>query len=209
MLSSMPVMNQQVHLSTTNSFSPTSSTSSDCSSLDSFDILDLTLWQSKSQGQKSPKQGRCVKSPYNRQRQTRYKSGKIPARPGNQPGSSLVIPLPIELSQLEPNTGNTSEHNMADDAGNPFECLASFYFPEHLEYSKGEDIQEYQGDKSIWTDTHKTEEESSEDYEASTSNKKNELTPAHNQSEVMTSVPNLMRILQAKSQKKIFLEERK
>lgn len=43
MLSSMPIMNQQIHLSTTNSFSPTSSTSSDCSSLDSFDILDLTL----------------------------------------------------------------------------------------------------------------------------------------------------------------------
>ena len=125
-----------------------------------------------------------------------------------------MIPLPLELSQLESNTGETSEQSVSDEAGNPFECLASFYFPEHLEYNKSEDVQGYQSDKSIWTDTHKSEEESSEetniiDYEASTSNKKNELITAHNQSEVMTSVPNLMKILQAKSQKKIFLEERK
>jgi len=43
MLSSMSLMNQQVHISTTSSLSPTSSISSDCSSLDNFDILDLTL----------------------------------------------------------------------------------------------------------------------------------------------------------------------
>jgi len=180
-----------------------------------------------------------VRSPYDRQRQPKSKTLKtniinqnptrIPfvprpstqPRPSSQPPEnnepSLVIPLPLELSQLETSSTRDSEHNTSDEAGNPFECLASFYFPEHVEFTRSEDpacVQGYQCAKSIWMDIPRAEEEIIENTEKnndknSTSNVKNELNMPHNQSEVMTSVPNLMKILQAKSQKKIFLEERK
>jgi len=142
----------------------------------------------------------------------------------NTAEASLVIPLPLELDQLETEQREHSEQNIQDEAGNPFECLASFYFPEHIEFDKNENCSTVhsshsshinhsnQCSKSIWMDIQDTDRENSEkcknvDYEASTSNEK--IILDNNHSEVLTSVPNLMKILQAKSQKKIFLEERK
>lgn len=133
--------------------------------------------------------------------------------------SSLVIPLPQEISQLESSEIQQSDQNIAVVVENPFDCLAPFYFPEHVEFNSISENDTVKSEKLASEHTYdfgKLEEEFNQQTEnaqfvscASGNDRNRVIKYVPNLSEVVTDVPNLVKILQTKSQKKIFLEERK
>ena len=139
--------------------------------------------------------------------------------------TSLVTPIPQEILQLTNPTIQDSEKNVSIFVENPFECLASFYFPEHFEGSSnvGSEVTDC---LIMDAKTNKIEIQiAKEEFNKQTENtqavqhktpvwasgvEQNQLlTKAANISEIVNNVPELVNILQTKSQKKIILEERK
>jgi len=141
------------------------------------------------------------------------------------PPSSLVIPLPHEISQL-PNSGNQeTKQNVSIRVENPFECLASFYFPEHVDMTGGvgvpnvatnTSLHDYValGNMSEYTELQEAEEEFKMETQTAPIkqynyyNQNKVIDNDEKMSDIVTSVPELVKILQTKSQKKIILEVR-
>ena len=128
-----------------------------------------------------------------------------------------------------------SKQNISISAENPFECLASFYFPEHLELSSNaggvesdktvkfniepdqQNVSDYisfdNKTKNIEIQIAKEDvspgEKIDEPFWVTESDQNQILTNAESKSEYVNNVPELVKILQQNSQKKIILEERK
>ena len=184
---------------------------------------------------------KSTKSPYEKRRQTKSISSKkndflhlnsqripVVSRPHFQKQElfnstpsvdpfSIVIPLPHEISQLT--SSHESEQKVSNDE-NPFECLASFYFPEHVQLNeKFEDEATISDNDCISMDMQtknigiqEAEEEFNTHTESASVVQQEISVQNHdfsNISEIVNNVPQLVKILQTKSQKKIFLEERK
>ena len=144
--------------------------------------------------------------------------------PQSTPPSSLVIPLPHEISQLPSSGSQESEQNVSIRVENPFECLASFYFPEHLDMTGGcgytnVDYNTKDNNNLALGNILENPEVQEAEEEFNINIENSSVTNKYNDSEqfkviyndenvVLNDVPELVKILQTKAQKKIFLEVR-
>jgi hypothetical protein len=139
------------------------------------------------------------------------------------PSNEIQDPVTQEIKQ-----------NISIFVENPFECLASFYFPEHLELSSNSEgvesdkkvkvniEQDHKNvsdfisfdDKTKCIEIQIAKEDGSPGYKnnepfwVTESDQNQVLTKSETKSEYVNHVPELVKILQQNSQKKIILEER-
>ena len=141
----------------------------------------------------------------------------------SSPTTDPICPvLHHEISKRASAEIQESDQNVSIVVENPFECLASFYFPEYeqLDGSSGDTKGEKIGPMIMGPKTKDIDiQEAEEEFCSQTENNvvvkhktielKQALHNVTNTSEIVNSVPELVKILQSKSQKKIILEERK
>ena len=142
-----------------------------------------------------------------------------------------MTPPPNEIQNP---VSQESKQNISIFVENPFECLASFYFPEHLELSSNSGGAE--SDKTVKVNIEQDHQnmpdcilfddktnnieiqiakedvspgdENNEPFWVTESDQHQVLTKAGTKSEYVNHVPELVKILQQNSQQKIILEER-
>ena len=133
----------------------------------------------------------------------------------SSPSVDPICPvLHHEISQLTSREIQESDQNVSIVVENPFECLASFYFPEYEQLDRK--VGDTNGDKigPMIMDAKEKNIDIQEAEEEFCTQIENAVVVKHkivnqNTSEIVNSVPELVKILQTKSQKKIILEERK
>ena len=149
---------------------------------------------------------------------TNPSSHRIPivSKPCKQPNDqfskdeNLTSQPRTETFSLKPTSAEDSEQKVSIVVENPFDCLASFYFPEYVDNKRDKDAPEIMDTfpKIENFEFHEAEEEFNI-VSANAFDQNQVFNDCNNTSDVVTDVPNLVKILQSKSQKKIILQERR
>jgi len=127
-----------------------------------------------------------------------------------------VLPFSNEFSEMDHTNVAEQKQSVSIVVENPFDCLASFFFPEHVEFnksiedkkSKSEPIDPDYADAFSKSQANELQE-AEEEFKFEPQNTEVQWTKDSDRSDVLHNVPNLVKILQTKSQKKVILEERK